>query len=63
MTTEQARQIAERIGNAKKDLMEALAIAGDANSAALVRQIGTLCGKAEGLQNKVTAMVKSKIAD
>lgn len=53
MTPEQARQIAERIGKAKNDLMDALAIAETSGSARIARQIGSLCGKAEALQNKV----------
>ena len=60
MTPDQARQVAERIGNAKKQLMEALAIAEQSSSAKIACQIGTLCGKAEALQHKVSAMTTPK---
>lgn len=56
MTSEQARQIAERIGKAKDELMDALAIAERSNNAKLAGQIGILCGKAETLQNKVSSL-------
>lgn len=53
MTEEQSRQVAERIGKAKDELLSALRIAErNRASKSLINSLNALCGKAESLQNK-----------
>lgn len=51
MTTDEKRQVAERIGNAKKELIDALMKATQAKAPTnLLKAIEAMCGKAEHLQ-------------
>ena len=53
MTEDQSRQVAERIGKAKDELLSALRIAErNGASKSLINALNALCGKAESLQNK-----------
>lgn len=60
MTPEQARQVTELLGKAKNNLMDAIAIVERSSSAKIACQIGTICGKTEVLQNKVSALTVPK---
>lgn len=53
MNQEEARQVVERIGKAKDELLSALRIAESAGaSKSLIKSLNSLCGKVESIQNK-----------
>jgi adenylosuccinate lyase len=60
VTPDQARRVAELIGNAKNQLLDALRVAERSSSAQVACQIGTLCGRVETLQRKVSLMQEPK---
>lgn len=58
MTSDQIRQVNERLLKAKNELMDAERILEEANNKTLARTVGSLAGRIEHLQHKLKPKLK-----